>query len=186
MFGMFWNLKRKLQSLSDTCVGETCRYFDCVSSCLTSLSNSSHRLMHKLLSFTQTDSSGVISECCGPMLSSGCHNPSVGPAVREKSLHRAFRQIKKSMSSCLHQSTHCLSDGSTRYTTALLYPCLALSLYPTSISFYLDALPPLSLCLHSAYSPAHLYFCCHFPVRLWFSAGSIGAAVTGVLAVELD
>lgn len=61
-----------------------------------------------------------------------------------------FRQIKKSMSSCLHQSTHCLSDGPTRYTTAPPYLSLALSLsYSSVLSLYLHPtstsfLPPVS------------------------------------------
>lgn len=51
--------------------------------------------------------------------------------------------------------------------TPLLY-CIStsFSLCPTSISFYLDALPSPSPCLHSAYSPFNLYFFCCFPVRL--------------------
>ncbi len=95
-----------------------------------------------------------------------------------------FRQIKKSMSSCLHQSTHCLSDSPTTHTTALLYPCLSRprSFPHPSLFIWMHYL----LFLRSAYSPSLLYFRCRFPVRLWFRAWSTGAAVTGVLAVELD
>lgn len=92
---------------------------------------SSHRCLHILLTFnthTHTHGPSGVSECCGPMLSSGCHNPMSAVLFGRKVCNGQilFRQIKKSTSSCLHQSTHCVCDGPTRYTPALLRPCLSL------------------------------------------------------------
>lgn len=89
------NLKGKVQRLSDTSAGKTCRHFDCLSCCLTLGFSSSHSCTYCSLlqthsaSLTHAHSGGVICERCGPMLSSGCHNPDAGPAVWEKNLHWA-------------------------------------------------------------------------------------------------
>lgn len=64
------------------------------------------------LSCEHTQSGGVITECCDSLLSSGCLCPSAG--WKACTGHILFKQIKRSMSSCPHQSLRCLPDGPTR------------------------------------------------------------------------
>lgn len=127
------NVKWNPQSLSDTRVGETCRHFDCLSYCLTlTLFCFTHSERER-----ERESSSVISAVLWSHAVAWLSQPQCWACwLGEKACigQILFRQIKKSMSSCLHQSTHCLSDGPTRYTTALLYLCLSLSLYPSSIT----------------------------------------------------
>lgn len=166
------NLKQNLQSLSDTCVGKTLRRCDCLSYCLTlSLFAFIFTQMHAhialihMLTYSHTDSSGVIAECCGPMLSSGCHNPRVGPAVQGKkpAFGRSYLDRLKNPCPAVYISQHTASVMVPPDTPLLYCISASFSLCPTSISFiwmrYL-------LCLHSAYFPFNLYFFCWFPVRL--------------------
>lgn len=161
-------LKRSLQSLSDTCHTKTLCYYLTLS-----LSSSFlHRCMHILLSFTCSHihtQTAVVSlrsavvPCCRLAVTT----PGLGLLCRKKACiwQILFRQIKKSMSSCLHQSTHSRCDGSTRYTTALLYLCLFLSL--SHIYLFLSGCITFSVSL-SPLCLLHLiffFFCC-FSVRL--------------------
>lgn len=148
------NPKRNVQSLSDTSAGMTCRHCDCLSYCLTlSLSlHFLHRCMHILLSFTCThihtqtavvSSLSAVVPCCRLAVTT----PGLGLLFGRKACtgQILFKQIKKSMSSCLHQSTHSLSDGSTRYTTALLYLCLFPTLSHIHLFFWMHYLLCLSV-----------------------------------------
>lgn len=101
---------------------------------------------------TYTQNSGVISESCCCL---AVANPVLGLLFGRKTCigQILFRQIKNPMSSCLHQSMHCLSDGPTRYTPALLYTCPCFSLSHIHLNLFACiifsvALSPLLLILH--------------------------------------
>lgn len=100
---------------------KTSRYFDCMSNCLTFSLFCLTRMRAHTPSHPQTctyrqtavvSSASVEVSCCRLAVTT----PVLGLLFRRKACigQILFRQIKKSMSSCLHQSTHCLSDGSTR------------------------------------------------------------------------
>lgn len=110
-----------------------------------------HRRTHILLSFifthirTQTavvSSLSAVVSCCRLAVTT----PGLGLLFGRKACtgQILFRQIKKSMSSCLHQSTRSLCDGSTRYTTATESLPRPLSVPHPSI-FWMHYLPRLSV-----------------------------------------
>lgn len=155
------NVKGKVQRLSDTSAGKTCRHFDCLSCCLTLGFSSSHSCTY--CSLLQTHSASLTHSHIHTAVASSVNSvvPCCRLAVttlmlgllfgRKTTIGQIlFGQIKKSMSSCLHSSTHWPSDDLTNAASPPHPAYSLLSLPFTSISFYLDALPPLSrLCLFS-------------------------------------
>lgn len=172
------NLKGKVQRLSDTSAGKTCRHFDCLSCCLT-LVFFFCAAAHIALFCTHMPLAQLlclrVCECRGPLLSSGCHNPRAQPAVSEKKPPLGRSYLDRLKNPCpavyIRQPAAC--------ETISLRPLPPRRSPPAAISLHLAALPRVSP-LRSL-SPSHLDF-------LFFGGGRdlAGLLSQGFLALELD